>query len=538
MRPWKLLAAGIVLASLGFRQVVAEPMVDRGKAGSEVWSGYWWPVHLGGLTEPLGKYDLLAGRKAVLWEEEHGRANPDAPPWHGYCHGQAAAGLLEKEPRSSATLVVSGREIPIGIGDQKGWLVACHTADPALVYGERFTADSPSSARDDLAPDQLWHILQLYIREQGVPIVVDVEPGEEVWNYPVYGYEVRYQPADAGHRYRGQMTLWMADTAVPPDFVGLRIRKHEYTFTFEMEDERVILGSGKWTGLSRRDHPDFAWYPYAAAAENPEVDPPLVQELIKRVAAQRYTPGEPSERPQEVPVPTDTPPESPQGEPRPPEPFPPVVTSPALWIEDTLVSPHELVSLLVSRTSSFKLDVSVDRFDGASYAPSETYSIYGTTERPGHLYLFMIDPAGTLSLLFPLYGQDNRVQQTIRIPRAEDLFAFRVPNQPGLYRIRAIVTSKPIRLVGLVSEVVEKSKPNSPSASEGKERASITKGQALIWHPASRELAARLLATGERQARGVAELPRDMDLQQLLGPFAQDEVAFYVRAGAETQAKD
>ena len=32
----------------------------------------------------------------------------------------------------------------------------------------------------------LWRLLKLHVKEQGVPLILDVEAGAEVWNYPVY----------------------------------------------------------------------------------------------------------------------------------------------------------------------------------------------------------------------------------------------------------------------------------------------------------------------------------------------------------------
>ena len=40
------------------------------------------------------------------------------------------------------------------------------------------------------------------------------------------------------------------------------------------------MGTGRWLGPSVEDHPDFAWYPFVAVAENPEVEYTAVQRLL------------------------------------------------------------------------------------------------------------------------------------------------------------------------------------------------------------------------------------------------------------------
>ena len=62
--------------------------------------------------------------------------------------------------------------------------------------------------------------------------------------------------------YQAQLTLLMADDAVPPAFRGTKVAKQTYLFTFQMRGGRVVTGSGKWIGRSAQDHPDFAWYPF------------------------------------------------------------------------------------------------------------------------------------------------------------------------------------------------------------------------------------------------------------------------------------
>lgn len=548
----KWLVGMVLVAAVGHVPGMAETIVDEGKVSVLPWSGYWWPFQEGGLTGPLAKYDRLTGRRAVRWEERNGRADPQAPPWHGYCHAVAAAGVMEPEPRQRGTLQDARRREPfmITVGDQKGWLTACHTADVAEIHGDRFGDKEGPEDPADIAPDQLWHLLRLYIRDRGVPVVLDIEPGPEVWNYPVFAYRLVSRPDEAAGRFRAELTLWMADNSVPPDFVGLQVRKQTYTFSFRMEGGAVVMGSGRWTGLSRQDHPDFAWYPYAAVAENPEIDYDRVKELLTRL--ETSAPTEPSGEGQDRPEPPrppeeptePTPPPSPPGpQPevtvRPPEaPAPPVLPSggaPPVLEESLVLSPQELVALVTARTSSFKFDVTVDRFDGAEYRPGETYSIVGATAEKGYLYIFLIDPSCELRLLYPQLGQENDVDGAIKIPKPGDILAFRVPDQPGLYRLKAVITRKPIRMVGLLAERDRHSGQPTPSRRAQSREQSTAKGCGFHWHPASRKLVRDIL-TAYTKGHEPAEELRGLTVEAL-GGFAQDEVAFYVAATPQSEQK-
>ena len=92
-----LVLAGLAIAS---QSVTAEVRVDEGSAKHTPWSGYWWPIAKGELLQgPLQKHDTLTRRRAHQWERQHNPPGNNVPEWHGYCHGWAAAAILEREPR-------------------------------------------------------------------------------------------------------------------------------------------------------------------------------------------------------------------------------------------------------------------------------------------------------------------------------------------------------------------------------------------------------------------------------------------------------
>jgi hypothetical protein len=129
--------------------------------------------------------------------------------------------------------------------------------------------------------------------------------------------------------YRADMTLLMADDAVPPNYVGTKTRKQTYQFTFQMRDGNIVMGSGRWTGPSVKDHPDFAWYPTKAVAANPEVIYAKVQRLVTPAQTPSAPPAEPPAP--TPPKPSVKPPAEPPVTPQPPvePPAKPPVTPPA-----------------------------------------------------------------------------------------------------------------------------------------------------------------------------------------------------------------
>ncbi|MBM4092670.1 MAG: DUF4384 domain-containing protein, partial [Planctomycetes bacterium] len=343
-----------------------------------------------------------------------------------------------------------------------------------------------------------------------------------------------------------------------------KTRRHLYQFTFRMRGGSVVMGSGRWERPSREDHPEFAWYPLMAVADNPEVAYDLVRQVLWNTVAEgapdaaddsvaegvdsQPTPGGAALAEPDSPAPacdaqlsqtrndaaqTDTPqtdtPEAGEAESETPPPAAgaaPSADEPAP--KPVLLSPLELAAMVTDKTSSFGLDVTVDRFDGGHYRAGETFIVRGVSARGGHLYLLHLDSRGDLTLLYPLAGQSNRVraETPFVVPGDGHRFAFRALPPPGVNRIRAVVTQQPLELTGLVSRVLPKEKGTDQSLQDAR--------QIFRWHPAQQQQIRQLLKQDpQSQADPAAELGA-FDPRRILGPFAHDEVAFYVDA-ADTE---
>jgi len=582
----------------GIKHLETRDGFERGTARFTPWSGYWWPIREGRLLVPLGKYDRLTGYKAAVWERKHNPPGPNVPQWYGYCHAWSAGSVLELEPTIRRMARTSFARLALDVGDQKGLLTACHTEDLANSWGDRFGDGEGSEDRQDLRPDLLWRLLKLHLGQQGVPLVLDVESGEEVWNYPIYEYNIQYKPSRDG-AYTADLTLLMADDAVPPDYRGTKTRKQTYQFHFKMRDGSVISGSGEWVGRSKQDHPDFAWYPFRAVASNPQVKYMTVRNFVDGAqddpGADENQPTEPETPPEEPsvepPEPATPPTEEPAAEPTRPKPQParpkpeparpkseptrpkpqparpklepsapepppaPPVAAPTEGVPSStrpqrlqearaiVLSPMELVALIANTTSSFAFDAMLDRLDGASYRPGETSFVRVKSEKPGYLYLLQVDSSGTPALLYPTRGEQNRIAggKLIEIRPGGARGGFPVIGPAGVVRVKAVVTSRPLAFTGALEGFQGQNPAPSPEPSKRQARTSNrqvgkqatgrqvqTRVQPVQFrlHPTQRQQVQQILSQ--------EQLPEDTEEigfrppQEILGPFAQDMMTFYV----------
>ena len=438
------LAAAIVAVAMGNQTASAQQ--DSGTAAEYPWSGYWWAHEDGGLTGPLAKYDKVFKTQTAAWERvEHvNRANVQS--WFGHCHAWSAAAVTEKEPRKPRTF----QGVEFGVGDLKGLLTAVHAQDEANSYGDRFGDRRGTEDKSDLSPDEVWRLLQLYVKQRNIPLIFDLEAGDEVWNYPVYQYEVNYTEVGNGV-INGTMDLVVADDDVEPDYLGTQPGVYSYTFTCRMQNGSMVSGSGRWTGDSVDDHPDFAWYPYVARAENPGIDAARVSQIVGTGVGGSDNPPDDEDTDHN----SDDPPDDvdvPPSDDDTPGPADPVDFA-------GLLSPIEMVSLIANKTSHFGLDIFVDRNDGGKYRAGEPVRVAAESDKEGYLYLFDIDPQGKIHLVFPRPGEPNLIpaNKLIDIP-ARDADPWFIAQGAGEHHLRGIVTTAPLTLTGFHTQIARKDK--------------------------------------------------------------------------------
>lgn len=229
------------------------------------WSGFWWPLKSGSLIRgyaghpsPLEKYDAYASGYYPATMSAYGLENeydPDAYAWEGYCDEWSAAAVLYPEPDSAGDL----NGILFNVGDKKGLLtLSLKSRVSATFYGTRYSGLEGQDI-DDIYPGGLngFHeTLINYIKLQGKPIIMDLDPAEQIWNYPAYRYEMTWY--DTSGQRHVTCTVWFADDNVSPDDVGIQPFQMTYSYWLAIDGSGNLLDEpGEWES----SHPDFLWYP-------------------------------------------------------------------------------------------------------------------------------------------------------------------------------------------------------------------------------------------------------------------------------------
>jgi hypothetical protein len=247
------------------------------------WNGYWWPLKKGALVtgngyhwspSPLMKFEHQQNpfNDAFLWELEN-HYFPEGEGWWGHCNGWAAASILEPEPPA----LVKMRDTEFYYGDLSGILTALYQGSSGSVYGHRYTG-SPSDDKLDVDPLTFQQVLELYMKVNGVPIIIDVDPGIEVWSYPAYMYVKSW--TTIGSTIHVVMEVRFAtDHVIDPDTPGNDYYRKIYTYDIETDGQGNEI-SGQWTNESVDDHPDFLWYPDSPSSGNPYITDGKVKEVL------------------------------------------------------------------------------------------------------------------------------------------------------------------------------------------------------------------------------------------------------------------
>ncbi len=274
----------IVIFSL-FSIFILSDGSDSAETTLKPWSGWWWPIQEGGLAtgivmkngsplsdwdgypSPMEKYDMLEsgnGRgSAFLWEYEN-HYDPDAEDWNGHCDAWAAASIVDAEPTESG----EDGGVYFRVGDKKGLLTECNVGDSATMYGHRYNGN-PGDDKNDIYPDLFHEKLIEYIKNRNEPLIIENDPGVEVWNYPCFKYEMHW--TDDGNIRHVTTTVYLVSDAVEPDYVGTSYYPFTYTYDLQLDDSGNIIG-GEWTGNSVIYHPDFVWEVDGIKSGNPNLD--------------------------------------------------------------------------------------------------------------------------------------------------------------------------------------------------------------------------------------------------------------------------
>lgn len=126
--------------------------------------------------------------------------SPAGSSWFGHCNGWAAAAILTNEPRQAKTVAFGPSDqwsMALSVADQKGLLSETNYSTLSNFFGARYNGD-PGDDLADLTPKAVLQVLSTYIGERGVPLVFDTTAGDEVWNFPAWGYTVTLTQTSGG----------------------------------------------------------------------------------------------------------------------------------------------------------------------------------------------------------------------------------------------------------------------------------------------------------------------------------------------------
>jgi tetratricopeptide (TPR) repeat protein len=273
-----------------------------GSAKKSPYSGHWWPMKQEGIAfrwlqgelSPLEKYaKAFDVSPAIEWEKKnHGTLGSKKPEsWWGHCNGWAAASTHAQEPQKS----IKHNQVVFEVGDLKALLAEVYFDCSASMVDRRAyregTIETDKYGRPvepefrDLNPGVLHLLVTNMIGVHQFSFVMDFSSGAQVWNYPVDQFKVLEQKAlnskEAINRIAGRemneerypfngnassfhyvkLEVRSIDAASPSIHAqgASRTSKKQYEYILELNQQGEVIG-GEWVGLSKKEHPDFAWF--------------------------------------------------------------------------------------------------------------------------------------------------------------------------------------------------------------------------------------------------------------------------------------
>ncbi|MFA5021405.1 MAG: hypothetical protein WC517_05130 [Patescibacteria group bacterium] len=233
------------------------------------WSGYWWSFRSGGLAtgmgyaghpSPLEKYDWALTGAYPGPATAYGRNayyKPGALSWEGLCYCWAAAAILEREPVQGGIY----NDVPFYVGDKKGLLTAAY--DQSFMKSIRLPIGTPL---------EFHQVLEQYIAEEKTAFIMDLGEGGQIWNYPVFRYDMSW--TGTGTRRTYAVTIYYVSDDVFPDYAGSWVFSRQYSYYFEMEGS--VVKNAEWI---EKPSADVAYEPVRACGSTV-----LDYETIRKIA--------------------------------------------------------------------------------------------------------------------------------------------------------------------------------------------------------------------------------------------------------------
>jgi hypothetical protein len=252
--------------------------------GDKPWSGYWYPSQkdtmFGTEDSTLQKLDrlLLALHKpagATAIEKE--KFSQFATEWAGLCDAWSMAAVTEPEPKHP----VVREGITFKVSDIKALMTKKYEGFEPTMYGSRYIGTAETDGEiDDIRPEALHQLIVNIIGKEGHALIIDDDPGFEVWNKPVFSmrWTVTQDPkAEFAYLVKAWPKMVRNRSEVteqPTDVYDVKAPTWEYRLYVDRDQVgpdgksyKVIYG--EWLKESRDTHPDMVLY----MPKNPDIHP-------------------------------------------------------------------------------------------------------------------------------------------------------------------------------------------------------------------------------------------------------------------------
>lgn len=275
--PWRPTTPGrSVLTDYGPLRVPSTGRVER-ESELKPWSSYFFPLRDPILFgdergEPVADSSLVkfdtALKRARVFDGSAAQEEKQAwelggrwaSSWEGLCHAWAFASLSEPEPREARTW----QGVTFSVADQKALLLKTYElAQPEIHYGVNFRV-GPDADWTAIHAEEFHRFVQAELLEKGNPFIMDSDPTDQIWNYPVWYARSEYR-VDAADPTRVHVTTRLAAAGLwdrsERDRTGSALHPFEYTYDLigaPTGDGFVEVVYGEWTGNSYRlAHPNY-----------------------------------------------------------------------------------------------------------------------------------------------------------------------------------------------------------------------------------------------------------------------------------------
>ena len=236
------------------------------------WSAFWYPKRgdqlFSGSESPMFKLDEYfrkfgLPKGAQEWETLN--HNDGAADWEGLCDAWAVASILTREPKAKI------REMGIDFlpSDLKAIAIKYFEGYASKVYGLRYQGSASTDGQiQDLRPEAFHKLVEVVIGQQQRPLIVDEDPGPEIWSKPLfrmsfsYTLDPKFENAILVKAFpwmiRQRSSVDENPTSVAAD---LAAPKYEYRLFYERDTFPLRIIGGEWIGASINSHPDMVFIP-------------------------------------------------------------------------------------------------------------------------------------------------------------------------------------------------------------------------------------------------------------------------------------